>query len=45
MLQRSKSFQDENIDQVHRIGKTYIDKNSGKKVKFIIAKFKSWKSR
>ena len=25
------SFQDENIDRVHRIGKTYTDKNSGKK--------------
>ena len=25
------SFQDENIDRVHRIGKTYTDKNTGKK--------------
>ena len=39
------SFQDENIDRVHRIGKTYTDKNTGKKVKSIIVKFNSWKSR
>ena len=26
------SFQDENIDRVHRIGKTYTDKNTGKKM-------------
>ena len=31
-------FQDENIDRVHRIGKTYTDKNAGKKVKSIIVK-------
>ena len=30
------SFQDENIDRVHRIGRTYTDKNTGKKVKSII---------
>ena len=38
-------FQDENIDRVHRIGKNYADKNTGKKVKSIILKFNSWKSR
>ena len=38
-------FQDENIDRVHRIGKTYTDENTGKKVKSIIVKFNSWKSR
>ena len=27
----SLSFQDENIDHVHRIGGTYTDKNTGKK--------------
>ena len=37
-------FQDENIDRVYRIGKTYIDKNIGKKVKSIIVKYNSWKS-
>ena len=25
------SLQDENIDRVHRIGRTYTDKNNGKK--------------
>ena len=35
-------FQDENIDCVHRIGRTYTDKNSGKKS--IIVKFNFWKS-
>ena len=38
-------FQDENIDRVHRIGKTYTDKTTGKKVKFITVKLNSWKSR
>ena len=38
-------FQDENIDCVHRIGRTYTDKNTGKKVKSMIVKFNSWKSR
>ena len=32
------------IDRVHRITKKCKDKNSGKKVKSIIIKFKSWKS-
>ena len=36
--------QEENIDRVHSIGKTYTDKNTGKKVKSIIVKFNSWKS-
>ena len=35
-------FQDENIDCVHRIGRTYTDKNTGKKS--IIEKFNFWKS-
>ena len=38
-------FQDENIVCVHRIGRIYTDKNTGKKVKSIIVKFNSWKSR
>ena len=38
------SFQDKNLDQVHRIGKTYTDKNTGKKVRSIITKFNSRKS-
>ena len=38
-------FPDENIGCVHRIGRTYTDKNTGKKVKSIIVKFNSWKSR
>ena len=33
------------IDRAHRIGLPYTDKNSGKKVKSIIVKFRSWKSR
>ena len=38
------AFQDENIDRVHRIGKTCTDKNTGKKVKSIIVKFNFGKS-
>ena len=38
-------FNEEVIDRVHRIGKEYKDRNSGKQVKSIIVKFKSWKSR
>ena len=41
----SLSFQDGNIDRVHRIGQTYTYKNIIKKVKFIIVKFNYWKSR
>ena len=37
-------FQNENVDRVHRIGRTYSDKNTGKKVKSIIVKFRFWKS-
>ena len=37
-------FNEEVIDRIHRIGKEYKDRNSGKQVKSIIAKFKSWKS-
>ena len=38
-------FLDENIDRAHRSGKIYLDKNTGKKVKSIIVRFNSWKSR
>ena len=38
-------FNEANIDRVHRIGKEYSDKTTGKKVKSIFVKFKSWKSR
>ena len=37
-------FNEANIDRAHRIGKEYSDKTTGKKVKSIIVKFKSWKS-
>ena len=30
------------IDQAHRIGKCYVEKTSGKKVKSFIIKYKSW---
>ena len=46
MLRRNESsIPAEYIDRIHRIGKTYADKNTGKKVKSIIIKFISWKSR
>ena len=35
-------FVEENIDCAHRIGMEYTEKNSGKKVKSIRLKFKSW---
>ena len=38
-------FNKANIDRAHRTGKEYSDKTTGKKVKSIIVKFKSWKSR
>ena len=38
-------FDQDNIDRVHRIGKKYTDKNTGKKVQSVILKFKSRKSR
>ena len=38
-------FNEANIDRAHRIGREYSDKTTGKKVKSIIVKFKSWKSR
>ena len=38
-------FDEELIDRTHRIGKEYTDKISGKQVKSIIVKFKSWKAR
>ena len=36
-------FDANDIDRAHRIGLPYTDKNSGKKVKSIIVKFRSWK--
>ena len=39
------SFGQENIDRTHRISIEYTDKNSGKKMKPIIVKFKSWRAR
>ena len=38
-------FQDENIERFHRIRKTNTNKSTGKKVKSIIVKIKSWKFR
>ena len=37
-------FEANDIDRVHRIGLSYTDINSGKKVKSIIVKFRSWKA-
>ena len=37
-------FDANDIDPAHRIGLPYTDKNSGKKVKSVIAKFRSWKA-
>ena len=37
-------FQNENINCVRRIGRTYTDKNTRKKVKSIVMKFNSWKT-
>ena len=37
-------FDANDIDSAHRIGLPYTDKNSGKKVKSIIVKFRSWKA-
>ena len=38
-------FNEEVIDRAHRVGKEYTEKISKKKVKSIIVKFKSWKTR
>ena len=38
-------FDVKEINREHRIGKPVIDKETGKKSKMIIVKFKSWKSR
>ena len=38
-------FNEEVIDRAHRVGKKYRDKISKKRVKSIIANFKSWKAR
>ena len=32
----------EDIDHIHRSGMEYMEKNSTKKLKYIIMKFKSW---
>ena len=39
------TFAQEDINRAHRIGMEYTEKNSGKKVKSIIVKFKSWSAR
>ena len=39
------TFNEENIDRAHRIGKCYKDIASGKITQSIIVKFKDWKSR
>ena len=38
-------FAQGDINRSHRIGMEYTEKNSGKKVKSIIVKFKSWSAR
>ena len=38
-------YAQEDIDRAHTIGMEYTEKNSGKKVKYIIVKFKSWSAR
>ena len=38
-------FTQEDIDRAHRIEMEYTEKNSGKKVKSIIVKFKLWRAR
>ena len=38
-------FNPNDIERAHRIGLSNTDKHSGKKVKFIIVKFRSWKAR
>ena len=38
-------FDANDIDRSHRVGLPYTDKNSGKKVKSITVKFRSWKAR
>ena len=38
-------FNQNDIDRVHYIGKSYMDKTKNKKVRSLVIKFKSWKSR
>ena len=38
-------FNQNEIDCVHYIGKPYMDKTKNKKVRSLVIKFKSWKSR
>ena len=38
-------FSQEDIDRAYRIGMEYTEKDSGKKVKSAIVKFKSWRAR
>ena len=38
-------FDANDIDRAHRIGLHFTNKNSGKKVKSITVKFRSWKAR
>ena len=40
-----RPFNEANIDRAHRIDKEYSDKTTGKKLKSMFVKFKSWKSR
>ena len=39
------AFDSNNIERVHRISKSFIDRDTGKKTKQIIVKFKSWGPR
>ena len=39
------SFNENQIDRAHGIGKPFLDKERKKKVRSIIVKFKSWKAR
>ena len=43
-MKLTKNFK-KDIDHAHTIGMEYTEKNSGKKVKSIIAKIKSWTAR
>ena len=38
-------FNENEIDRAHYIGKSYVDKMKNKKVRSLIIKFKSWRSR
>ena len=38
-------FERDSIDRAHRIGKPYVDEKSGKRVKQVLIKYKSWQQR